>query len=175
MLPACSAQLHHRALQAQRPAWQTNRRPQLHHRLVEISRTARIQQLAGRYTNLRGNSASLSPASHPRQHARDVAIYARGRLAKANAGNRRARVFPDAGQRPQLCHRRRQLPIELLRHKASRLMQHARAAVVAEAAPARQHLIFTRLSQRRQRWETLHKPRIVIDHCRHARLLQHDF
>ncbi len=54
-------------------------------------------------------------------------------------------------------------------------MQIARARVVAEAAPYRQHVVFIRLRQVLQCWKSLQETVEIRYHRIDLRLLQHDF
>src|ERR1700685_3518698 len=64
----------------------------------------------------------------------------------------------------------------MLLHDLERaLMQHARAAVVAEAAPGGEHDILGGGGQCFDSWETIDEDSVVVEYGRNAGLLQHDF
>ncbi len=148
-------------------------RTQLHHRLIEVAGTLAIQQ-----TSARCHADFLPTLRRSRRckHALNVAVNNSNRL-------HRRRCW----QWPQRCIGRCQagpatLPqyAEILRRARAqrsfrRLMHSARAMVIAEAAPCRQHRTLASRGQHLHRRKTLHETRIVIQHGSHTRLLQHDF
>ncbi len=184
MLPARPAQLHHRTLQAQRSPRQTNRRPQLHHRLVVIPRRvlARRPPAGRRHQPLRRihqprprlRPLLLRLSQHPQQHPLHIPIQHRHALPKRNARNRRPRILPHPRQRPQLRRRPRQLPAKLPIHKLRPAMQHPRPPVVSQPTPQRQHIFFLRHRQVMNRRKPPQKLLVPVHHRRHPRLLQHD-
>ncbi len=140
-------------------------------RLVEISRTLAIQQPFGRQPHLLPRE---SPPRNPLQHPLHIAIHHGHRLAECNAGNGRGRISPYTGQILPSLRRLGKLPVPLPHHNLRRRMQHARPPVISQPAPSRQHRSFPRARQLLHRRKSPQKFVIMHNHCRHARLLQHD-
>ena len=180
MLAARRAVLHHRARQALGIARQADRRSQLHERLVEFARLRRIHKLAGQFLNLvpqcsaAAFAAARLPAFQAAQHPLHVAVHNRHHFTVSDAGNGRRRVSSDAGQQTQLLGSGRQVALVMAGHVLRRLVQHARTAIVAQAAPLRQHLLLRRQGQRDERGKPSQKSLVPLHHHRDAGLLQHD-
>ena len=113
--------------------------------------------------------ASPSEREHPREHARDVAIDQRRVLAERQRGHRGGGVRSESGKRAQLRRRPWQRAAASLR----RAVEIARARVVPEPAPEREHVVERRGRQRAQRGKAAEEAPVVGDHHLDARLLQH--
>jgi len=170
-----------RTRQAARLGRRADRRAELHEALVEIAGLGvgrqGAHQLAGRGPQRLAAGGRLDvvlEAEHARQHARDVAVDQRRALAERDRRDRPRGVGPDARHRAQLGRARRQraaVPrVDCLRPG----VQVARARVVAEPGPRREHVVERRRGERRHRREPRHPALPVRDHRRDAGLLQHD-
>nr|AAO59965.1 GreA [uncultured bacterium] len=107
------------------------------------------------------------------QHPFDVAIEDGHPLAEAERGDGCRGGAPDTGQRGQHLAAARELAAMLHHHRLRTAVQVARAAVVAQAAPEREHVVQRRRGQRLHVGKTLQEPGVVVDHGDHLRLLQH--
>jgi hypothetical protein len=100
------AKCHDWTRQTERLPRQADRCAQFHHGLIEISRTALVQQAAGKFPI---ELAFYMPVQREMsgkdafQDALYIAIYHSHRLAKSNAGDRSRGVAANAGQLHQLC------------------------------------------------------------------------
>ena len=110
----------------------------------------------------------------PRQHALDVAVEDRDPLAEAESRDRRCGRAANAGQGLQLLGAGREGTAPLLDHGLGAAMQVARAAVIAQPAPERQHCLLRRGGQGADIGKTLEEARVIAQHGRDLGLLQHD-
>ena len=78
------------------------------------------------------------------------------------------------GSSASCCAGARKVAAVLRHHDLRAAVQVAGAAVVAEAAPEREHLVERRRGQARHVGKALEKARVVGQHRGHLRLLQHD-
>ena len=173
--PARGAGVAHRAPRARGRGLRGTPSPELHERLVEVARPIRRDEVARRAPR----AAAATPArrlavdaksrarTRPRSRRPPRAGSAKAMLATApavygpNPGSARS-ASSEAGQ-PAVARERR----------ARRGEQVPGARVVAEAAPEREDLVLWRRRERRQRRESRDEPRVVRDHRRDLRLLQH--
>jgi hypothetical protein len=171
-----------RASQAAWRTWHANNRAEFHHGLIEVTGPGFIQK---RLRGLPGLSRIQIDAGHcyadhcyadqSLQHTLDVAIdYGYG-LGKGDAGDGGGGVASDSRQFEQGFGISRERATVLLRHFLRATVQHARAAIVAEAAPGSQHSIFGSGGQRLHIRKEFEKNSIVVKNGSHARLLQHNF
>ena len=114
-------------------------------------------------------------AEGARQHALDVAVQDGGALAEAERRDGRRRRAADARQRGQLGRRARKRAAKARHHLTRAAVQVARTRVIAQPAPQPQHLVLGRGGQAGDVGKALEKARVVAQHRRHLRLLQHDF
>ena len=113
---------------------------------------------------------------HACQHALDVAVEDGHPLAEAEGGDRRGGRAADAGQRRRAAAlRARELAAMLGDIDLRAAMQVARPAVVAQAAPEREHLVLGRRGERADVGEAGDEAIEVAEHGRDLRLLQHHF
>jgi len=91
-----------------------------------------------------------------------------------DAGNGCGGVAPDPGQFAESCGGMRNLAAKFAAHLPGGLVQETGAAVVAQAAPQRQHAVHGSRGQRRDGGKRLQKPAIVLEHGGDAGLLEHD-
>ncbi len=170
-----------RADQAARGRRRAQRRAELHEALVEIAgRGGGGQgghQLAGprpQRLHAGGRLDVIGDAEHAREHAGDVAVDQRRALAVRDRGDRARRVRADAGDRTQLARMARQLAAESVADDLRAGVQVARARVVPEPGPRREHVVERRGRERGHRRKPRHPAFPVRDHGGHPRLLQHD-
>ncbi|MPN40721.1 hypothetical protein SDC9_188260 [bioreactor metagenome] len=116
----------------------------------------------------------LAECQHTGEHAPHVGVQDGRALAKAERGNCPGRRAADAGQRRQQFHGLRKRAAKVAHHLLRAAVQIARAAVITQAAPQRQHIILRRGGQRLHVRKALQKPCVVIQHRGDLRLLQHD-
>src|SRR6266571_5061680 len=110
-----------------------------------------------------------------REDARDVAVEDRILFPKRDAENCRGGVVPDARQRENVFQAGWKLSTMFRDDLLSGFLQVARATVIPEAGPQAQHFFLRRSGERANVWKALQEIFVVRDHCRNARLLQHDF
>ena len=157
-------------------AGDTDCRPQVHQRLIEIARTRRRHKRIHLFLQFAPNGRNahvLADAHHPAGDADDVAVHRRNTLVKRDACNRPGSVCPDALQLPQLRHLARHFAPEVAHHLPRRLMQIPRARIVPQPLPELEHVRLVRRRQRRHIREARQKALVVPAHRLHARLLQH--
>ncbi len=165
------AQPNQRASQAPRRPWRANCGPQLHHRLIEVSRPLAIEQpLRGLPDRFPGQALSRDPL----QDALYVAIDHSDWLVKSDAGNGRRRVSADSRQRLPVFGSLGKRASAFSRHYLGCRVQHACSTVVSQAAPCRQHRGFPGRRQFLYRRKSAQKFVIVLNHSGHPGLLQHD-
>ena len=106
-------------------------------------------------SRVRPAEISAASLSDPRDHAHHVAVQHRKRQVERDAADRRGGVIADARERPYAVVVPREAAgrRDLLRRQA----QIARARVVAQAAPHREHVVFGGRGQRGNRGEALEK------------------
>ena len=139
----------------------SRRRQQRARQLPELALGARIGEVAGE-------------REHAREHALDVAVEDRDALAEAERGDRRGGRAADAGQLGERGAGARELAAVLGDDDLGAAMEVARAAVVAEAAPRREHVARLGRRQRAHVAEARDEALVVRAHGRDLGLLQHD-
>ena len=184
VLPAGSrglAEALDRADQTARLGRCTDRGAELHEALVEIAgRGGRWQgrhERAGLGPQRLGAGRRFDVVLDRRdaaEHARDVAVDQRRALAERDRRDRAGGIRSDAGHRAQLGGSIGQRAAEPIAHRLGAGVQVARARVVAEAGPRREHGVERRAGERDHRRELLHPALPVRDHGRDPGLLQHD-
>ena len=107
-----------------------------------------------------------------RQNAEHVAVEDGVRQVEGNARHRRSRIVAHPGKRADRPVIRWESALS--RDLARGRMQIARARIIAQAAPAGQHLLQRSRCQGRYRGETLQELVVVRDYGLGAGLLQHD-
>ena len=135
------------------------------------------QQLIGQRPELAlvaGDGEVFAKPQHARQHAAHVRIQNGRALPKAERGNRAGGGSTDARQGRQQLDGVREFATELAHHLLRAAMQIACAAVVAQAAPERQHIVLRGCGQRAYIGKACEKARVVIQYGGDLRLLQHD-
>jgi len=151
---------------------------ELHEPLVEIGRRVGGDQLGGdlpQQTRGRRRLHVVVDGVEPRQDARHVAVDQRLAPAKRDRRDRPRRVTPHAGQSAKLGGALRHLPGPARHDLARPAMEMARAPVIAEPGPGRQHVVERRRGQGGEAGEASH-PALVIRHRRRdTGLLQHHF
>jgi hypothetical protein len=157
------------------------RRAELHQALVEIAGRGPAGQgghhRAGELPDparARGRLHIEVDREHPREHARDVAVDQRGALAERDRRDRARGVRADPGHVAEVGGGRRDRAGVARDHLGSAAVQVARARVVAEPGPRREHVVERRGGERVHRREPRHPPIPVRDHGRDPGLLQHD-
>ncbi len=154
---------------------------ELHQALVEIAGCGSLWERGHELLRVRPQRALTGrrldvvlDREHAREHARDVAIDERRALAERDRRDRARGVRPDAGHAAQLARTSRQLAVPVARHGLRTRMQVARARVIAEPGPRREHVVERRPRECADRRKLRHPALPVRDHGRDARLLQHD-
>ena len=117
---------------------------------------------------------SKARSHHAREHPLGVAVAHDGPFAVAEGRDRARRARSHAGEFGQARSGLRKDASEL-GHPLGRLVQIARAAVVAESRPERLHFVVRRPGEILHRGEGPEKFLKIPLHRRRARLLQHDF
>jgi len=170
-----------RAAQAARRSRRAHRRAELHQPLVELAGIVAggepLHQRAGQRPDpllAGGRLDVVLDAEHPRQHARDVAVDQRRPLAVRDRGDRAGGVGPDARHLAQPARVAGQRAAPARDHLAGPPVQVARARVVAQPGPRREHVVERRLREGADAREARHPALPVRDHRRDPRLLQHD-
>ena len=167
---------------AGRAARQAHRGTQVHQTLGigrhGAAQAAAWQQVFGALpqgTHRRRLADVVGDGKHARQHALDVAVQDGRALAETERGNRRGRRAANAGQGGQHGSPCRKLSAKVGHHLPRTAVQQARAAVVAQTAPQGQYLVFAGVRQSGDIAKALQEARVVRQHGRDLRLLQHDF
>lgn len=152
------------------------RRAELHHRLVEVTRAVGVHQLGREPPKQLDALRRLwvgADGAQARDDADHVAVHERHRLVVHDRRDRPRRVGADAlDARPAGGALGRQA-VARARDLLRALEQKGGAAVVAEARPHRAHLIDRRARQRADRREGIHPPAEVGHDPLDLRLLQH--
>ena len=119
--------------------------------------------------------APLRPAQRegPGQHASHVAIHDGQRDVVRDRQDRARGVEPNAGNGERRLQRPWEAPRVLVAHVGRSAVQVARAMVVAQAGPGRDHVVLARAGQRVDVEEALDEGLVVGDDRLHGRLLQH--
>ena len=168
------------ALQAKRIARRANRCAQFHDGLVEISgpagsTSARPALRSGAGAERHAGAAAAFQPSMRQSTRSTLPSTTATAFTVSDAGDGRGRVCADAGQRPQLLGVVGQVALCCEGHELRRLVQHARAAIVAEAAPQSQDLLLSRFGQRNKLGKRSQERLVALDHDRNPSLLEHDF
>src|SRR5438309_3061497 len=188
----CPTTLLNGALTALRPARRTDKRPQLHHRLIESPCSLAVlgHESPGELRNPPGCGmrdagwvgAGPHPASripHPDEDARDdagdVRIYSRDRSLVREAGDGARRIAADTRQLDQLLGIIRQRGVEVPTDHARQRVEIGSPGVIPESVPRLPHRLRPRAGEGLEIGEPLEKPGIVLRHPADLRLLQHHF
>ena len=174
-LERAAQSIEQRTDQTARTTRQADQGAELHQRLVGVARGVANEQPRRRLAHqalgsaLRGIDVEREQA---RDHALDVAVDHRHRLAEGDARDRRRGVGADAGQLEQLRLGARE--IAALDDRARRRVQSSRTRVVAEPRPLREHLLDRRRGQRLDVGKRGDESFVIRQHGLDPRLLQHD-
>ena len=179
MLAFCVALGGPRAVEALRIAGHADGCAEFHQRLIEVARARCIDQGGCKLLHLAADPGfacgfSGFPTSKAAKHALHIAVDHGDVFAVGDAGDSGSGVSSDAGQFAQIHRGCRDAAAEFLRNKVCRLVQHAGAAVVAETAPKREHVLLAGFGQRKHRGKAVQKGRVALNDHGHAGLLQHD-
>ena len=109
-----------------------------------------------------------------REHAPHVAVENRAPFAGGERRDRRRGRAPDAGQRDQGFEVARKFAAVRLHHLSRREVEIARAAVIAEPAPQREHVVDTGMGERAHIGKARDEALVIRNDDRDLRLLQHD-
>ncbi len=145
---------------------------EFHHRLIEVPWPGIGEKRLRMLPDLR---RSQIDAGKSLQHTLDIAIDNGYGPIKRDAGDGGSSVASDAGQGEQGFGILRKAPAVLYGDLLRALVQHARAPIVAEAAPGGQHVIRRSCGERLDIRKTVEEYPVVVEDGGHARLLQHDF
>ena len=121
-----------------------------------------------------GAERVFAVADEPAQQANRVGFQDRRPLVEGDRGDRAGRVAADAGKRHQLVDGLWELAVELGDDHLCRRVQLPCAAVVAEAFPQPQHVLFVGGGQSADIRQCDNEPLEVVADRGHLRLLQHD-
>ena len=167
----------HWAARAVRVLRRADAGPELHQRLCEhpaVSRGIDRLQPRGDLPPDRGQVDRARLGRDARDDAQDVAVHRGARPFKADRRDGAGRVRADPRQLLQLRRRIREAPAARLDEQLRRLLQVARAGIVAEALPKLEDSAFLCGGERLHIRERLHKPVVIADDGFDARLLEHD-
>ena len=174
MLAARGAEAAHRALKAERGAGQANRCAQLHHGLVEVAGMAgSSRRAASARIFARVPESSLQPRRRSSTRSTLPSMQARPLRSRCWRWRRWcSRRFRAKRAVPPLLG---EVAVHLVHDNPRRPVQHARAPVVAKAAPVGQDLVFRCCGQVLKGGKAPQEAVVMVEHGRHPRLLQHDF
>jgi hypothetical protein len=107
--------------------WLADRSTQFHHCLVKVAGPRQAEKFLSELPDL--GTDEISPGNAA-EDALDISIHNCDALAKADTGNCRGSVRPDAGKVAQLCGSVRKLSGVLRNYFCGRAAQHSGAAVI---------------------------------------------
>jgi hypothetical protein len=119
--------------------------------------------------------AAMPPTFKAAKDAFDVAVDDRDNFPMGDAGDGCGGVCTNAGERAQIDGGDGEVPFAVCCEKLGCLMEHARAAIVAKAAPLREDVLFRGEGQRNHGGKASEKRVKSLDDNGNARLLEHDF
>src|SRR5712664_2063360 len=155
-----------------------NQRSQLHYRLIEFPGAFAVprHQLARQVPDLccTLQVTRCTTEEHAPEHPVDVGIDGRHGLLVGKRRDSPCCVGPDTGQLDQIVGRIRQRAAVVPTDHARKRVEIRSSRVVAEAIPSLPHRPGPSPRQRFEIGEALQKPRIVLRHAAHLRLLQHE-
>ncbi len=155
----------------------TDRGPEVHDRLrIRFHLRVRGTGLSVAPEQLLGHAlvGGSCDSKQSRQHALDVAVQNGRAPTVRERDDRCRRGTADPRQPHEQLRLVRQLTLVLPNDLLRGLMQMARARVVPQSGPQVQHLIERRTRQRLDGRKALHEARVIPEHRRDLRLLQHD-
>lgn len=179
-----------RAVRAFRVPRGTDRRAQVHERLVELpcgSRTRR-QDASGKIPDgvltkpavlpPRRSSAAppapSDPSKRPTEHPRHVGVHRGHSSFVREVGHGTGRVASDARQSGEQFRSARDISVVFVDDRAGQLMKMCRPTVVAESLPCFSDAVRARPGKSLDRGEPSDESRIEIDDARDLCLLQHE-
>ncbi len=145
---------------------------EFHHGLIEISGARLGKQCLG---VLPGAGAGEIGGVNAAKNALDVAVDDSDRLGESDAGNGRGGVTADPGKFEEGCGGLRELGVAVGGEFAGTTVQHAGAAVIAEAAPGGEDVIFGGCGEVFDAGESTEEDSVVLEDGGDAGLLKHDF
>ena len=167
---------------AGRVAWQAHGGTEVHqalrvarHRFVQRSPRQQLLRVLPQAAHVGRLRQVRIESEHAGQHPLHIAVENRRTLAEAEGGDRGGRGTADSGQRLKHFGTARKLACVNGDDLTRGVMQIAGAAVVTEAGPAGIHLVEAGGRQCAHVRKARQKTRVVLQHARHLRLLQHDF
>ena len=175
VLAAGGATFADRAGEAHRRFGKADCGAEFHHGLIEIAGALGVDEVFGGAAEFTaaGYAGDGLVAEVAGEDALDVAVDGSDRLAKSDRGNGCGGVNADAGKTAEGGGGGWNLALVFGDDGAGGLMQGARAAVVAEAAPEGEDFGFLGVSERLEGGKAGHEPGVVIDDDGDAGLLQH--
>ncbi len=117
----------------------------------------------------------ITISQQPRQHALHIRIKNRYPLSKTKSSNSRSSRWANTRQSLQSSRCGWKHTAIHIAHHLRTAMQIARAAVITQATPQRQHCILLCISQSQHIRKLLQKSLVIRNYRTHLRLLQHDF
>ena len=177
ILALCRADVRKRADAAFRAARRADRRAKLHQALREVAAVpggVDGRKVGGDLLLGLGPVDRRIAPGHARNDAQHVAVHGGGGVFKADRADRARRVVADARKRADICGVTRKNAAVPLDDLPRRLLQVARAAVVAEPLPQLEQLVLGRVGQRADVGQRFEKPLVVADDRLDAGLLEHD-
>jgi hypothetical protein len=171
-------------VEAEGSTWKTDGRSKLHHGLVVVSGgvgvflDAAARDEIGSLLLQEGSAcggAVFGLSEETEEHAFDVAVDYGNAFAKGDAGDCGAGVLADAGQGAELDGCIREDASAFFGDKLRGLMEHACAAIVPEAGPGGEDLLFVGKGEGEDGGEAAKEGMVVVDDRGDAGLLQHDF
>ena len=177
VLGAGAAGRAYRTTRTLRGAGRADRRPEVHQPL-DVGRVVahRDERLRERPELLLDRALARKPGDQEvaREDALDVAVEDRRARAEREAGDRRRRRSPDAGQARDVGERFRKLAGMSLDDELRGAVEVAGTRVIAEPAPQAQDLVLARRGEAGDVGKAGAEALVVRDDRRNLRLLQHD-
>ena len=179
------AEFEHGALQAEWSTRCADGSAELHHGLVVIAGSGgafgagfslgheRLRDV--RDAGAAGGGFFFGVAGDAEEYALDVAVDYGDVFAEGDAGDGGGGVVADAGEGAEFVRGFGELAAELADHELCGAVEHARAAVVAEAAPESEDGVFRRFGEGFECGEAEEEFFVALGYGGDARLLQHDF